>query len=299
MKDTNCRLRGVLTELVTPFDQALQIDHSSLKRMVDFQVTHGIRGLFLHGISAESLTMTDREQVAFVTSAVKAAEGRIPVVANLMCSGKERAREFLCAFTDSGADAICMSQPLMLPYSDEALLDYFSSVIERTSLPVYLYNMPQAGYTLSPGLIGTLARRFPHFCGYKDSTQNIIHLQSVISAVDREDFSILAGSDATFHATLAAGGAGIVSLISLLFPDMITRLYDAYQAGDYKAAFQQQLYIMKVRDALKAAPLIAGYKTVAKYLDLYETDQVRAPLVDTRPEQVQKLIAKLDALQAF
>lgn len=292
----NNRLIGVWTELVAPFTETLKIDHDSIRRLVDFQVAHKIRGVYIHGISAESLSMTEAEQTELVSAAVTAANGRIPVMANLMCGGREQALRLLDTFVDCGADYICASQPLMLPYEEDALFDYFAAIIQRSPLPVCLYNMPQAGYTVSPKLVGRLAKEFPNFQGYKDSTQNIIHLQSVAGGVERTDFSILAGSDATSYATLAVGGAGIVSLISLIFPDLITGLYETYCGGDHKSAFAQQLFIMKVRDALKAAPLIAGYKTMIKHLDLFETDLVRPPLTGTSEEQAKTLLRRLETL---
>lgn len=290
------QLNGVLTELVTPFCVDGSLDYDSLQHLVNFQVNHGIRGIYVHGISAETLSMTEQEQVNFVSATVKAVDGRVPVIANLMCSNKERALETLNAFVNCGVDCICASQPLMLAAGDEALFDYFATIIQQSPLPVFLYNMPQAGYTVSPNLIGRLAGQFPNFQSYKDSTQNIIHLQSVIGAVNRENFSIFAGSDATFYSTLAVGGAGIVSLISLIFPDLINGVYQAYCDGNYKEALTRQLFVMKVRDALKSAPLIAGYKTVVKHLELFETDLVRSPLLATQPEQAVVLLKKLENL---
>ena len=289
-------LTGVWTELVTPFSHTLQIDFPSIRRLVDAQAAHGIQGIYIHGISAETLSMTEKEQVELVAAGVKAADGRIPVMANLMCAGKARALELLDAFAGCGASYICASQPLLLPCGEEALFDYFAEIIRRAPVPVCLYNMPQAGYTVPPRLVGRLARTFPNFLGYKDSTQNIIHLQSVMGEVERTDFSVLAGSDATFYARLSVGGAGIVSLISLIFPDPLTGLYDAWQRGDHKAAFQRQLFVMKVRDALKSAPLIAGYKTMVRHLALFETDLVRAPLSSASQGQAEALLRQLESL---
>ncbi len=293
---TNNRRVGVWTELVTPFSESLEIDHDSIRRLVDFQAARGIQGIYVHGISAESLSMTELEQAELVSAVVRAADGKIPVMANLMCGGQKRALELLDCFVDCGADYICASQPLMLPCEEGGLFDYFAAIIRRSPVPVYLYNMPQAGYLVPPGLVGRLAKEFHNFQGYKDSTQNMIHLQSVASAVERTDFSILAGSDATFYATMAAGGEGIVSLISLIFPNMIVRLYETYCSGDHRSAFAQQLFIMKVRDVLKAAPLIAGYKTMVKHLELFETDLVRAPLTGTNEEQTKVLLQRLEEL---
>lgn len=299
MKKTNVKgvgLAGIITEIVTPWKADGTLDLLSLERMVEFQHQSGIAGIYLHGISAETAFMSWQEKTELVKQVVKFARGRIPVIANLFCNGQE-ALELLRYYVEFGVDAVSMSQPMIYSYSEAALEEYFSTLLESSELPFYLYNMPQAGYVLSPSLIGRLAGKYGNLAGYKDSTQNVIHQQEVISAVSRDDFSVLAGSDATFYSTLASGGNGIVSLISGIYPELIISLWRAFESGDKEQAMAHQLAIMKVRAVLKGFPLITGYKAAAKKLGIIENDTVRRPLTPMTDRMADDLMGQLKDLE--
>ena len=296
MSRTGQKIEGVLTELPVPFRDDLSIDYESLSRIVDSQAAAGISGLYLHGVAGETVFLSAEEEVELLRQCVNAADGRLPVIANVLGSGQVQAVQRARTYERAGVDLLSISQPLFYTYDEPSLLNYFSAVIEAVDVPVLIYNMPSAGYTLSPGLVGALSQKYDRVVGYKDSTQNIIHLQNVVAQANKQGFAVYAGSDATIHATLCAGGAGVISMISMLFPEEVIKLYQRHCAGDIAGAFAQQEFLLKLRSALKAAPLIAGYKTAAKRLGLYTCDAVRPPLACTDARAEEALMEKLHGL---
>lgn len=287
------KLEGVLTELPLPFREDLSVDYASFSRMIDSQAGAGIAGIYLHGVGCETVFLSPEEEVEVIRQGVRAADRRIPVIANVLSAGQSQACERARAYTAAGADMLSISQPLFYQFTEAAVLRYFSAVIESTDLPIMIYNMPTAGYTLSPDLIGTLSQRYDRVVAYKDSTQSVIHLQEVAAKAGKSGFAILAGSDATVYSTLCIGGVGVISLLSMLFPQEVIRLVDAYRQNDPTGALAQQQFLLEVRGALKAAPLIAGYKTVSKLLGLYDCDAVRPPLVNTSAAEADVLKSRL------
>ena len=72
--------KGSFPALVTPFkDGALDI--STLKRLVDWHVAEGSHGLVPVGTTGESPTLSHSEHGQVIAEVVKAAAGRIPVIA--------------------------------------------------------------------------------------------------------------------------------------------------------------------------------------------------------------------------
>lgn len=289
-------LNGVLTELPVPFSSDGGLDYASLHKMIHFQIESGIVGIYLHGVGGETPFMTHGEEDGLIREAVSAAQGRIPIIANVISAGKEKAVERAKRYEAAGADMISISQPIFYTYSDDALEDYYSAVLDSVSVPCMVYNMPSAGYTLSASLIGRLFQD-KRMIAYKDSTQNIMHLQSTIAKIGRPEVRILAGSDATFHSTLCSGGTGIVSMISMLFPREVIKLYNFFKAGDLPRAYEQQMFLLKVRSELKAAPLLAGYKAVARKMGLYACDSVRPPLTNITELETEALWERLKKLR--
>ena len=136
------------------------------------------------------------------------------------------------AFEEAGADAVSIAQPHTFTYEEDAIYEYYTNLIRRTKLPVYVYNAPQTNNILSPRLVKRLVEENENVRGYKNSVQDILHLQSVMELIPKErHFECIAGSDSTIFATLALGGCGIISWVSIMFPELIEELCDAYFKG--------------------------------------------------------------------
>ena len=73
-------LRGSYPPLVTPFQNG-EIDYDTFERLVERQVTQGSHGIVVNGTTAEPTTLTLAERNRLIETAVKAAAGKIPIVA--------------------------------------------------------------------------------------------------------------------------------------------------------------------------------------------------------------------------
>ena len=54
-------IRGAMTALVTPFDDAGNIDGKTLRSLVGWQIDSGIHGLVPAGTTGEGATLTDED----------------------------------------------------------------------------------------------------------------------------------------------------------------------------------------------------------------------------------------------
>ena len=121
--------------------------------------------------------------------------------------------------------------------------------------------------------------------GYKNSVQDILHLQSVMELIPKEcHFECIAGSDSTIFATLALGGCGIISWVSIMFPELIEELCDAYFKGDIEGARSLQFRVQKVRTILKHAPMDSGYRYAGELIGL-PMGYPRQPMSQATEEQ--------------
>lgn len=266
--------RGAMTELTISYRPDGSIDHDAIAHMVDWQVDHKIQAIFANGISSESYMMTMDEQAELVQTMCRSANGRVPVMCNLMIPGYRDAIKMMHRYEDAGADAICITSPYLASYNEKALTEYFTRLIESTELPVYIYNAPQTHNMMSAELLAKFANQYPHVRGYKDSTQSVVFLESARNLIKDPTFEYIAGSDATIFTTLALGGTGIISFISIAFPEPIIELCDAYFAGDIEKARERQDFVMKIRDVLRKGGNSAGYK--------YASELVGCPIRGTR-----------------
>lgn len=286
----NYLLKGAVTELIATFDNQEKLDTGMYENQCDFQIEAGIQGLFCNGLAGESLYTTMEEKKTMTEIAVKKAAGKLPVVGNIAEMRLCDAKKMLKIYEAAGVDAICVTQPYVLPYTPDLLYQFYSGLAGMTKLPVYVYNAPQTSNTMSPGLVDKIVNNNENVRGYKDSTQDIIHLQTMMAGIkDGKHFECISGSDATIFPTLAVGGCGIISLISAVFPKPIIDVCEVYFQGDIQKSFDIQKYILDIRTALKGAPFLAGYKYAASLVGL-PMGIVRNPLSDATDNQ--KLVIK-------
>ena len=74
-------LKGTATALVTPFNQDGSVDLGAFEALVHWQIENGIDVLVPCGTTGESATVSNDERKSLIETAVKASNGRAPVIA--------------------------------------------------------------------------------------------------------------------------------------------------------------------------------------------------------------------------
>lgn len=287
---TKKRFDGSISEIMMAYKPNGDLDFGPVKKMVEFQVKNHIDGLFMGGLSTQTylLSMEEKRQVG--EELMKAAGDRVPVMMNIMEDSIHNTKQLVKDYMEIGIDAICISQPSVFPYTEQAMFEFFDEVIPE-EYPTYLYNVPQTGNTMSPKLVARIVNAHPNVLGYKDSTQNIAGLQDLISQVQSPDFQYIAGSDSMTFPVMALGGVGVISAISVPFPKVVLDITEAMFAGDIKNALLAQRFSMKVRALLKTATDMNGYYYACELLDI-PFHGTRMPHNMTMVTDAQKTIIK-------
>src|SRR3989344_7265663 len=72
---------GVLTALITPFDKDGRFDEKRFRLQVQRQIAAGVKGIVPMGTTGESPTVSHREHIEVVASAVRSANRKGSVIA--------------------------------------------------------------------------------------------------------------------------------------------------------------------------------------------------------------------------
>ncbi len=286
---------GSISEIMVAYDPDGRLDFEPVRRMVEFQVKSHIDGLFMGGLSTQTYLLSVPEKRQVGEELMKAAAGRVPVMMNVMEDSIADAKALVQAYMDMGVDGVCISQPSVFPYTEQALYEFFHEVLPR-EYPAYLYNVPQTGNTLSPRLTARIANDHPNVLGYKDSTQNISALQELMSMVEKEDFQYISGSDAMTLPMMAVGGAGVISAVSVPFPKVVLNITEAFFRGDMEGAMEANRFCMKVRRLLKTATDMNGYYYACELLGMPFPGR-RLPRHMTTITQEQKTVIREGLLE--
>jgi len=268
-------LRGSLVALVTPFKNG-QVDVDTLKKLVEWHIKQGTHGLVPVGTTGESPTLTHEEHEMVVTETVKAAAGRVPVVAGAGSNNTAESLRHMKHAKAVGADAALVVTPYYNKPTQEGLYAHFATLHDAVELPIVIYNIPPRSVVdMSPKTMGELAK-LPRIIGVKDATGDLsrVSQQRITCGVD---FLQISGEDATAHGFNAQGGVGCISVTANVAPALCSALQSACLAGDYAKALEIQDRLMPLHQAVFTEPGLVGVKFAMSELGLC-SDEVRLPL---------------------
>ncbi|WP_270815338.1 dihydrodipicolinate synthase family protein [Hungatella effluvii] len=286
----NLLFHGAASEVITPFTSEGVIDFELLGEEIEYLIKNQVTGVFVNGLASEALMLSTDQRVEVVKTAVRVAGGRIPVVGNLLYNSVDLAVDCVRQYEACGCDAIIITPPLIYKYTEDGLYHFFADIAKETKLPVYLYNAPETGNKISPEIIGRLFAGVDNMQGYKDSTQDIIHQQTVLRLIGKDrHFELMAGSDAQILTTSMLGGVGVFSLLTCIFPKLIVDICTTIEEGDWETAKDMQEKILRVRQAMKIGPFMAAYKYVGGLVGA-PLGKMKAPLSEVSETDKKKIV---------
>ena len=226
--------RGALTALVTPFRDG-RVDDEALVRLVEAQIRGGIHGLVPCGTTGESPCLSYAEHIHVIEVVMRAAAGRVPVLAGAGSNCTREAIELSRACKELGVAGTLQITPYYNKPTQEGLVAHFTEIADAVGQPIVLYNVPgRTGVDLQPETLARLAKH-PHIVGVKEATGDMIRA-SRVRELCGPDFTLLSGDDFTFLGLLAQGGAGCVSVVSNVDPAGTVAVYERWRAGQVEEA---------------------------------------------------------------
>jgi 4-hydroxy-tetrahydrodipicolinate synthase len=285
------RLRGCGTALVTPFLADESLDLEALTRLIEYQLDGGIDFLVACGTTGESVTLTDVEQAEVISTTLRVAAGRVPVVAG---AGGYNTREVIRKierYASLGADAILSVTPYYNKPTQEGLYQHFRALAQASPLPIILYNVPgRTGCNLAPATVARLAE-FDQIVAIKEASGNIAQIAELASILD-PTFRIFSGDDALILPIAALGGVGVISVASNLLPREVSTLTRFSVEGHLVEARQLYRRLLPIFQAMfvesNPIPIKAALALVGLVRESY-----RLPLVPLQESNRAQLLAVL------
>ena len=226
---------GTYTAIVTPFRNG-KIDEVALKNLIGFQVKANVDGLVPVGTTGESPTLDYDEHIYVIEATVRAASGKIKVLAGTGGNSTSEAIYLTKAAERAGADGSLQVAPYYNKPTQEGLYQHFRVIAEATRLPIVLYSIPgRCGVEIAVDTVARLARDCKNVVGIKEaggSADRVSQLRGVLGP----RFSILSGDDSLTLPFMAVGAQGVVSVASNIIPRAVTQMVNAFAKGNLTQA---------------------------------------------------------------
>ncbi len=269
-------ITGSIPALVTPFKNGA-LDLDTLKSLVEWHIAEGSSGLVPVGTTGESPTLSHDEHETVIEVVVKAARGRVPVIAGAGSNNTVEGMRLIRHAAKVGATAALVVTPYYNKPTQAGLIAHYTALHDCADLPIIIYNIPgRSVVDMSPETMGSLSK-LPRIIGVKDATGKIERVSQQRMSCGA-DFIQLSGEDATALGFNAHGGVGCISVTANVAPRLCAEFQAATLRGDYAGALELQDRLMPLHEAIFLEPGLVGAKYGLSRLGLC-SDDVRLPLV--------------------
>ena len=289
----NTVFTGMATALVTPMTES-GVDYPALEKLVHYQIEKGIHALVVIGTTGEASTLSAEEKRAVIRCVVRSAAGRVPVIAGTGANCTAHAIENTRMACQEGVDAVLVVTPYYNKATQSGLIAHFTAVADASEKPVILYNVPgRTGCNLLPATVAKLADH-EKIVGVKEASGNMAQVVELISLCG-DKIDVYSGEDALTVAMMAMGGAGCISVLSNVVPDLASEMTNKFFAGDLKGAAQLQCRLLPLVNCLFSQVNPIPAKAAVAAMGICE-DVLRLPLTPMEEPYRAKLLAEMRAL---
>lgn len=281
---------GPITALVTPFKNG-KLDEDGFQKLVERQISFGIRGLIPVGTTGESATLNDAEHWRVFELCVEAAKGRASVIAGCGSNDTQAAIIHLKKAQELGCDGALVVAPYYNKPNQAGLLAHFNALGDATDLPIVVYNIPgRTNVDITPDTMAQISQH-KNMVALKDSTgdpsRTVLHLEKC-----RKGFKVFAGDDNLALGFAVYGAKGVVSVLSNLAPAEVTAMQNMIDIGAWGEAAELNRRVDTLQRTLFCEPNPVPVKFALAELGLIEPD-VRLPLVELSAESKKLVIAAM------
>lgn len=281
-------IKGIITAMVTPFDENQKINEVAARQLVDKLIGQGVHGLFILGTNGEFHVLSDDEKVEFAKIVIDQAAHRVPVYVGAGACGTQETIQLAQRMEAVGADALSVISPYFIAPTQQELADHYRSVAQAVNIPIIMYNIPKnTGVNIEPETVKSLIG-VKNIAGIKDSSGNMENMQGYIDAGEGSDFVVLVGSDSKILPALKIGAAGAIAGTSNVIAELDVSIYDNYLKGNMEAAEQAQKDIDVLRGVLKLGTVPSVMKRAVTLLGI-DVGDARYPVSKLPAEADEKI----------
>lgn len=230
------KFEGTITAIVTPFKKDLNIDFEKFKKLIEFQIENGVDGIVVCGSTGESATLSAKEKISLILTAIETVNGRIKVIAGTGTNNTAESIDMTTLAKEHGADGVLIVAPYYNKPTQEGLYNHYRAIADSNDIPVIIYNVPsRAVVNIHPEIQLKLAEDCPNIVATKEASGNLEQMSEIIRNAP-EKFVLLSGDDALTLPIISIGGRGVVSVISNYAPKKFSEMVNYALKGKFNEA---------------------------------------------------------------
>ena len=280
--------KGCGTAIATPFTKD-GVNLKEFEKLVEFQIHNRADAIIVCGTTGESSTMTEDEKKALITSAIKTANKRVPIIVGTGSNNTKQAIKNSIMAEELGADGLLVVTPYYNKCTQAGLIEHYKAIANSVYLPIILYSVKsRTGVNIEPETCLELSK-IENIVAIKEASGDISQIAE-IARLCGDNLNIYSGNDDQTVPILSLGGIGVISVLANIKPTLVHDMVFDYLNHIPEVATDLQLEALPLIKALfcetnpipvKAALNMIGYDFGVPRLPLTEmSDKNKAILKD-------------------
>lgn len=276
----------LLTAMITPFKVDGSIDLEAAEKLAAQLVADGSDGVVVSGTTGESPTLEDDEKIELLKAVKQAIPGK-SVVAGTGSNDTHHSVKLSERAMKAGADALLAVVPYYNKPPQDGMFLHFKAISEVG--PTIMYNIQ--GRTAVNMTASTTLRcaELPGIIGVKEASGDLDQI-GFVCAGKPSHFKVWSGDDSWTLSVLAAGGHGVICVVSHIAGRSMKRMIEAHGKGDNDTARDIHLGLLPViKTLMTTAANPVPIKSVLNAMG-FPAGPFRLPLVPLTADQLKSVM---------
>jgi 4-hydroxy-tetrahydrodipicolinate synthase len=276
----------LLTAMITPFKADGSVDLDAAEKLAALLVADGSDGVVVSGTTGESPTLDDDEKIELLKAVKKAIPGK-SVVAGTGSNDTHHSVKLSERAMKAGADALLAVVPYYNKPPQDGMFLHFKAISEVG--PTIIYNIQ--GRTAVNMTAATTLRcaELPGIIGVKEASGDLDQI-GFVCAGKPSRFKVWSGDDSWTLPVLAAGGHGVICVVSHIAGRSMKRMIEAHGKGDNGTARDVHLGLLPViKTLMTTAANPVPIKSVLNAMG-FPAGPFRLPLVPLTTDQLTSVM---------
>jgi 4-hydroxy-tetrahydrodipicolinate synthase len=290
---TNAPFGAMLTAMVTPFREDGSVDLDGVQKVAKHLVDNGNDGIVVSGTTGESPTTTGAEDGETLAAVKDAVGDRATIVAGVGTNDTRHSIELARQAEKVGADGLLLVTPYYNKPSQPGVLHHFRQVVDATSVPVMLYDVPGRTGTKIALETYAAAKEWDTVVAVKEATGDISRTARLVDL----GYAVYSGDDVNTLGYFAYGATGLVSVVGHAAGRQLAAMMTAFRAGDHAEALRLHTGLIPAYEAIMGVPNYGATtaKAALELLGVLDNRRVRSPLMALDDDEVAALRSGLEA----
>lgn len=272
------KLRGTGVAIVTPFKNDSSIDFKAFGHIINHVIKGGVNYIVLMGTTGETSTLTADEKHALISFVSESVDKRVPLVVGIGGNNTQEVINFMSEVNFEEIDGILSVAPYYNKPSQRGIFQHFKAIATACPLPVILYNVPgRTASNISADTCLDLANECENIIGVKEASGDINQIMKIVRGKP-ENFLVISGDDLMTIPIIAAGGAGVISVLANAYPAECSEIVSNALKNNFKAAREIQFRFIEAVELLFTDGNPPGIKAFLSIMNLCQ-NSLRLPLV--------------------